>query len=364
MISLFQHRGDNETVKLRTLSDSVGRIGKQISYELGKTTGRILAMYGFDAETGLPMEGVSLSPCITAPKIPEKTESDLQAVDSIIEAVNELRDEKIPFTAWELDMESSPEECVYVSIDDVGVKHQKDSRGTEAEKGEAYVENTVIHIQQGDGMYVLTACGMKNAMRSLLAFLIFNGLLQYRLVFFTDGARNIKNSIEEMFAFHPYTVILDWYHLKKKCQELLSMSIKGKEARNRTLEKLLRILWTGNVKGAINYLENLSPAIIKNPKWLKEQINYLNRKGNSITCYVVRARLGLRNSSNPVEKENDILVARRQKHNGMSWSKQGSRALAAIEMIYQNGNEDAWFRHGHLSFVMPQKDESTENLCA
>ena len=29
-----------------------------------------------------------------------------------------------------------------------------------------------------------------------------------------------------MFPFHPYTVILDWYHLKKKCQELLSMAVK------------------------------------------------------------------------------------------------------------------------------------------
>ena len=54
----------------------------------------------------------------------------------------------------------------------------------------------------------------------MLAFLIFNGLLRNRLVFFTDGARNIKSSIEEMFSFHPYTVILDWYHLKKKCHSL------------------------------------------------------------------------------------------------------------------------------------------------
>ena len=51
-----------------------------------------------------------------------------------------------------------------------------------------------------------------------------------------------------MFPFHPYTVILDWYHLKKKCQELLSMAVKGKDMRNKTLEKLLRILWVGDVK--------------------------------------------------------------------------------------------------------------------
>lgn len=364
MINLFHHRDDSEAMKLRTLSDCVGRIGEQVSNELKETTGRILKMYGFDSETGLPMEGVSLSPSITSPVIPERNDTDLQKLRNAIDTVNTSRDEKIPFTAEELDMESKTSECVYVSIDDIGVKHQKDSRGPDSGQGTRFIENTVIHIQHGQDAYVLTACGMKNAMRSLLAFLIYNGLLQNRLVFFTDGAKNIKSSIEELFPFHPYTVILDWYHLKKKCQELLSMALKGKDARNKTLEKMLRILWVGDVKGATDYLGALPSSIIKNPKWLEEQINYLKRKEYSITCYAVRAGLGLRNSSNPVEKENDILVARRQKHNGMSWSKHGSSALAAIEMVYQNGYEDQWFRHGRISFVMPRKETDSSNLCA
>lgn len=222
----------------------------------------------------------------------------------------------------------------------------------------------MVHIQYGQDTYALTACGMKNAMKAMLAFLVFNGLLQNRLVFFTDGARNIKSSIEEMFPFHPYTVILDWYHLKKKCQELLSMAVKGKDMRNKTLEELLRILWVGDVKNAVSYLESLPYSAIKNQKWLDEQINYLKRKEYSITCYAVRAELGLRNSSNPVEKENDMLVAQRQKHNGMSWSKNGSSALATIEMVYQNKYEDIWFQHGQISFVMPEKETNSLDLCA
>ena len=359
----FQHRDAGQAMKLRTLSGCMERTGSQISDEMEKTTERVLKMYGLDAQTGLPVEGVCLSPCITDPIVSEKTQDDIQMVDSVIDAVNMVRDEKIPFTAEELDLELSSSECVYVSIDDVGVKHQKESRNPDAAKGAEYVENTVIHIQNGQAVYVLTACGMKKAMRCMLAFLIFNGLLQNRLVFFTDGAGNIKSSIEEIFTFHPYTVIIDWYHLKKKCQELLSMAVKGKDVRNKTLEKLLRILWVGDVKSAINYLEGLPPAIIKNPKWLDEQINYLKRKEYSIACYAVRARLGLRNSSNPVEKANDILAARRQKHNGMSWSERGSSALAAIEMVYQNGYEDTWFRHRRISFVMPKNETDVLNLC-
>ena len=364
MLNLFQHRDAGEAVKLRTLSDSVERVGEQISARLEETTQRVLKMYGFDSGTGRPMEGACLSANITSPAIPEKTEADIRAVASIIGSVNASRDEKIPFTAQELDMEPSPLGCVYVSIDDVGVKHQKDSRSQEAQKDAKYVENTVVHIQHGQGTYALTACGMKNAMKAMLAFLAFNGLLQNRLVFFTDGAKNIKSSIEEMFLFHPYTVILDWYHLKKKCQELLSMAVKGKDMRNKTLEKLLRILWVGDVKNAVSYLESLPSPVIKNQKWLDEQINYLKRKESSITCYAVRAGLGLRNSSNPVEKENDMLVAQRQKHNGMSWSKHGSSALAAIEMVYQNNYEDIWFRQGQISFIMPQKGTNPLDLCA
>lgn len=351
-------------MKLKTLSDCMNRIGNKISETLEGTAERILEMHGFDSGSGLVRENVTITENITGCCIPEKTASATKAVRNVIQAVNENRDEKVPFTAEELNIESDPLECVYVSIDDIGVKHQKEQRCPGCEKAAKYVENTVVHIQCGEEVYVLTSSSVKKAMKCTLAFLIFNGLLKKRLVFFTDGARNIKNSIKELFSFRPYTVILDWFHLKKKCQELLSMALKGKKERNNTLEKLLRILWAGDVEGAVNYLHSLPASIIKNKKWLEEQTAYLKRKKENITCYAVRAGLGLRNSSNPVEKENDILVARRQKHNGMSWSKHGSNTLAAIEMIFQNGYEDLWFRKGQISFVMPKKERDMFDMCA
>lgn len=363
-INLFLHRSSQESVKLKTLSDCMDRTGNKISEALEETAERILEMHGFDSESGLVRENVTISGNITGCCIPEKTASITQAVNNVIETVNENRDEKIPFTAEELNIEFDPLESVYVSVDDIGVKHQKEQRCPGCEKTAKYVENTVVHIQYGEEVYALTSSSMKNAMKCTLAFLIFNGLLKKRLVFFTDGARNIKNSIEELFSFRPYTVILDWFHLKKKCQELLSMALKGKKERNNTLEKLLRILWVGDVGSAVNYLNSLPASVIKNKKWLEEQTAYLKRKEENITCYAVRAGLSLRNSSNPVEKENDILVAQRQKHNGMSWSKHGSNSLAAIEMVFQNGYEDLWFRKGQISFVMPKKKKDMFDMCA
>ena len=67
MINLFQHRDAGETIKLRTLSDSVERVGEQISARLEEMTQKVLKMYGFDSETGRPMEGVCLSASITSP---------------------------------------------------------------------------------------------------------------------------------------------------------------------------------------------------------------------------------------------------------------------------------------------------------
>jgi len=36
---------------------------------------------------------------------------------------------------------------------------------------------------------------MKAVIKSILAFLLANGLLKHRLIFLTDGARNIKSNI-------------------------------------------------------------------------------------------------------------------------------------------------------------------------
>ena len=86
--------------------------------------------------------------------------------------------------------------------------------------------------------------------------------------------------------------------------------------------------------------------------WLEDLISYFDNKGDAITCYALRAKLGLRNSSNPVEKANDLLVAQRQKHNGMAWSPNGSGSLAALQMVYLNNQSNYWFQKRKLKFSL------------
>ena len=355
MLNLVYHKSESETVKLRTLSDNAIRIGKEITNEVMRKSESVLKMYGFNAETGLVEKGVTLSESVTQVyNSNEDAENRLGEIQNTINAINDIRDEKIPFKSEEIYLESK-DNCVYISVDDVGVKHQKDVRKSDVnyEKDGKYVENTVAHIQAGDETYILTAVGMRNLFKILLAFLLTHDFLSKEIIFFTDGAKNIKSNINEMFAFHSYSIVLDWFHLKKRCQEYLSMSIKGKDKRNSCLEKTLRYLWVGDVTSAISYLSNIPEGNVKKQKWLDELIAYLERKRECIVCYAVRAKLNFRNSSNQVEKANDIIVAKRQKHNGMAWTPKGSSSLAAIEFLYHNDQAYEWFFNHSIPMLTP-----------
>ncbi len=199
---------------------------------------------------------------------------------------------------------------------------------------------------------------MDNVFRMLLAFLLVNDIMRdRRIVFFTDGARCIKDYIGKFFAFREYSIVLDWLHLAKKCKEFMSMGVKGLGKRNRKrkedkkaiIHNLQSILWTGNIEKAKAYLNGLPKGNIQRQEKIDELIAYLDRKSPDVACYALRKEHGLRISSNRVEKGNDIIVAKRQKHNGMAWSVAGSGALAALTMTKQNHELDRWIETGFLS---------------
>jgi len=130
----------------------------------------------------------------------------------------------------------------------------------------------------------------------------------------------------------------------------LSLALKGKEIRNKVLEQLLSFLWHGCVDKAIASLQKVDPGDIKDCKSLEDLISYLERNRPYIPCYSVRKSLGLCNSSNRGEKANDLIVSERQKHNGMSWSRFGSIALATITALVHNGEHKHWLQTQTLSF--------------
>ena len=359
LINTVLHRSSEDSMKVRTLSDFVKRIGGKIEDYLTDVSEAVLKNHHFELETARSEDEPPISDVAAKPEPTAEQKLWEDEISKKAEEINDQREEReqikdlgsLPY------MESPQEKCCYISIDDIGVKHQKETRKDGGSKSVKYVENTVVHIQSDGGSYYLTASSMDKALRILLAFLHSNNLIQgYTLVFFADGAKNIKSYIEKYFSFRQYTLILDWYHLKKKCKELISSSLNGtKEQKREYTKSLLRMLWVGNVKEAILYLNRLDISQIKSSRWLRELTGYLERKQAQIVCYALRYELKLRVSSNRVEKANDLLVAQRQKHSGMSWSFEGSGSLASITMVMKNNDIDQWLRTRSLAFSMPMK---------
>jgi hypothetical protein len=244
-------------------------------------------------------------------------------------------------------------QAIYISIDEVCCKKQSAERPhVENKEVPKQVRNTVIHIQKGAKQYIVAGETVASAMMLLMGFLLSNGLIgPYPLVFFADGAKVIKNAIEDYFGFASYRLILDWPHLTKKTAELLSSSIKGRDKRNEIHGLVKTFLWRGDVSAAIALLDELSSEWVKSIYWLNQLKGYLERNRACIPCYALRAKLGLRNSSNRGEKANDRVVSRRQKHSGMAWSKEGSYGLASICVACINGEMSGWLHRQVVRFA-------------
>jgi len=329
----------------RTLRENTENEGQQIMAHLERQATAILQEYGFTAD-GTPTEtAADHSQQTLVTLLPEQVASAIQAC--------------APEPAWVAEMQNNPvsyedpAHSASVSLDDVCVKRQKATRKASEEPVEERkrVYNTIAHIAHAGQSYVINGQGVANVLRLVLAFLLRNHLLMYNLLFFVDGQRTLYTTILCAFAWlTSFQIILDWYHLVKRCKEQLSMALKGRVIRNALLDELLPCLWHGCVDKAITLLQSVDSTKIKNQKALADLIGYLERNSPYIPCYSVRKHLGLRNSSNQGEKANDLVVSDRQKHNGMSWSKPGSVALAAVTALVRNKEYRQWFRTGTLSF--------------
>ena len=253
--------------------------------------------------------------------------------------------------------------AVSISSDEVGVKRQTETRPRDEEKAQPKrVENMVLHVEicnvaddpkvASSSSYTLNSPSVTIGFKVLFGFLCLNGLLGKTLVFFADGAKNLNTAIAAMFDFVTIKIILDWYHLRKKMEETLSLICNNRNYRNETLQKIMPVLWRGNVDGAISMLKGIDMNMVKDQSKLNYLVGYLERVRNTIPNYMLRAELGLRNSSNRGEKANDLIVSNRQKHNGMSWSDAGSTALASISAIRYNSELDNWIDNGSLKFEM------------
>jgi len=357
-------RREGQEVRARTMANLVEREGEQIQAQVGKKAECILEDHGFTTD-GLLTDQEKAFKSIECSDVP----LDHKVVCHMIEELNrgQAKEKHIEFCQLHETFEDPNAIKANISIDDVCCKKQKASgrkQGSPPKEKREMVYNTVAHIQNKElKAYTLNTSTIQQMMITVLAFLLSNGLMSKpgSLVFFTDGARYLRLAIQNTFSFIPSKIILDWFHLEKKCKDLLSMAIKGKQVKNQTLTEVLAWLWLGKVDRAVKVLTDLKEDTIKNATERDNLIKYLSRNQDCIPCYALRKRLSLRVSSNPVEKANDLVVSNRQKHHGMSWSTDGSTSLATLTAVRRNSEDGNWLLHHDIRF---QFDATTQKPAA
>jgi hypothetical protein len=332
----------------RTLQENTAKEGTKVFNFIHEKSKRILKANGFTEE------GAYLG------NNPEYSKSEpVTLSDETIKKASEecIEEQEIRIDALENPVcYEHPENTLNICIDDVNVKRQESTRQQREDvekRKRKYVHNTVAYLSEGDCSYTLNGYGTKLVLCLLIAFIFKNGLTGKRFQFFTDGHKILNATILKCFKWYKNIgIILDWYHLEKKCKEQLSMALKGREIRNKVLENLLPLLWNGLTDKAIAFLEKMDVSKIKDQSVLQKLVEYLRRNKNYIPCYAIRKKVGLRNSSNIGEKMNDLIVSDRQKHNGMSWSKKGSVALASVTALERNDEWKNWFENGEIEFKL------------
>lgn len=338
---------------MRTLAHVVETEGQQTQEAINDIAESVLTQNQFDNE-GIPKEEVEMPTGLA----PEEASLPKEYVTAAIEHYNQGKTEEFHIDAAAANqLYENPEVTVNVSIDDVGVKKQKETGRSPAKhrKGKReYVHNTIAHVEKENQCYVLNGSSTPHVLKLLIAFLLYNQLIvDHHLLFFVDGARSLHACLINMFKWLPHVrIVLDWYHLKKKCKYELSLVAKGSKVRNAILEQLLPLLWLGKLNDAITLLQQLQPEKMKSGQSVDRLVGYFERNRDYIPCYALRKQLGLRNSSNKGEKANDLCVANRQKHNGMSWSKPGSVALASVISLHLNNEQVMWCSKHTLSFTL------------
>ena len=285
---------------------------------------------------------------------------------------------------WELERDSS--QVAFVSIDAVLVPEQaaEHVRGGRPEmRGDrTYVKHWDVRVDADGESMLLTSTYEPDAYLLLMGALVSSGLITRRLVFMVDGESRIGAAIERWFWPWEHEVYLDWYHVTKKVEDLLSAACvarrlrdpdaetevyaigpkKGQPKPKQKMASLSRlyaraaspIAWEGNAAALALFVRCIPAEDVKSERYRRDLLTYIANKEAIFAPWSLRRLLGLKNSSNGVEAANQMLVSARQKDSDlMFWRERGSAALATLEATDRNGLSGAWFSEGSFSLAMP-----------
>lgn len=301
---------------------------------------------------------------VTAPRRPAAWTAELnQAVETALAQPDPQPPEGVTAGDWErvlqarqadtlataeqlrrLGPEVRPGEII-ASADDVQVRRPEKRR---------WLELRTAYVRTADGYRYLSGTADRVLQQLYLLLVLGGGGLTAKVTLLGDGARWLATFFKERLAAWPGSeLILDWYHCRKKCYDLTSCICRGRLAKAKLLGSLLIHLWRGQVDEALVLLEAYRPQA-KDAGKLDELIAYLANRRAYLPNYKERRARRRYIGSAHTEKGNDLIVARRQKHQGMHWGEETSDALAALRTLLLNGGWDLyWQKHQVLPLAVP-----------
>lgn len=186
---------------------------------------------------------------------------------------------------------------VLIQIDGIGVKKQSETRASskqasvepqnDTEKTGSRANNNVVLLEKetGDFEYITSAIDSEELLP--LSEIVKSKVIQeygnekepVNIVAISDGAKDIRLMLIAIFGIL-VMIILDWYHLRKKVRELMSMIARNRTEKDEHLEYLLHNLWHGQTQEVLDYLETKVKAKRKTPRtnWVYRKTSKRNNR--------------------------------------------------------------------------------------
>lgn len=162
-----------------------------------------------------------------------------------------------------------------------------------------------------------------------------------QIVFVSDGAPWI-HTVQRAY-FPEALVVLDPWHLARQIQLAWGAESRG------LVERCLADAWRGDIRSLVRRLRG---------RLAQERDRERRVGGRDLLGYVEANAEGIANlarfeatGSGAMEKTVDILVARRYKKRGMTWSRRGSGALMRLRLLKANGQWDAYWANRREAYA-------------
>jgi hypothetical protein len=234
--------------------------------------------------------------------------------------------------------ESTTQEILFYS-DGVGVGKQKEKRNNVPKEGKERTNLNIMMLQTPSETNTATfetlIAGEEIDEEKLIKSAVckhYKDTSCLPVVCISDGATCLKNQNKTVFGKN-VVHILDWYHLSAKIKQLMSQIAPNKDIKEEMIALILNYLWQGKIHTATIALKFLVP---KNQAKHQELIGYLEKNEAYIIDYEQRQKAGKPIGSGRMEKQNDMIVAKRQKRKGMAWSPKGARNLAIVTAYHKS----------------------------